>query len=121
VTRVFAWLNGLVFVAIGLGFAVFVHEAARGLGISFSNPAGLGDFRAVYGGVQLALGASILFLAVRKSYRDAVTVGLLAVTGLATVRLISMALEPAAGALQWHLLAPELMGVLANALVLRFR
>lgn len=117
-TRLFAWANGLGFLAIGLGFALFVHTAAKGLGISFSNATGLGDFRAVYGGMQIALGASILLLTLHKSYREALTIGLFAVTGLATLRIISMAMDWPADPLQWRLLVPELIGVGANALVL---
>jgi hypothetical protein len=117
-TRAFAWANGIAFLAIGLGFALFARAAASGLGIAFAGAAGLGDFRAVYGGMQMALGATILYLALRESFREAVLVGLFAVAGLASLRLLSMAIDGSAGALQWRLLAPELIGVVANGLVL---
>ena len=116
--RLWAWANGLGFLIIGLGFAMFVEEAARGLGISFSNPTGLGDFRAVYGGIQIALGVSILFLTVRGAYREAVAIGLFAVTALAGMRIIGMVIDQSTSPLQWRLLAPEVIGVVANALVL---
>jgi hypothetical protein len=116
VTRLLAWANGLGFLAIGLCFAVFAEPAARGLGITFSDAVGLGDFRAVYGGVQMALGASILFFVVRNSFREALMIGLFAVTGLASLRILSMVIDAAADPVQWRLLALEVLGGAVNVL-----
>ena len=116
--RLAAWLNGAVFTAIGLAFALATQWMAGGLGIHFDGAAGIGDFRAVYGGMQVALALTILIMAARRSYRDAVMIGLLAVTGLATVRIAGMIFDGHVGPQQWLLLAPEVAGAALNGTLL---
>ena len=54
--RFFHLLNSFIGVGIGLYCLFFAQDAANFLGIVFSTPSGLTDFRATYGGVTLACG-----------------------------------------------------------------
>jgi hypothetical protein len=116
--RPLAWMNGIAFLAIGLGFTLFTKRAAQGLGIIFTSPVGTGDFRAVYGGVQIAVGAGIIFLCSRNLYKEAIVIGLMIAGGLAGVRILGIVVDRSALTVQWALLAPELFGVVLNAAAL---
>ena len=93
--RVLLWLNCLVFLIYGLGFVLFPESLA--LLITDTVPqstSGLIDMRATYGGMSLAIGLFLGFLALESA---TVRLGIISVTlvmaGMAGGRLLGIVLD----------------------------
>jgi hypothetical protein len=72
------------------------------------------DFRAVYGGLELGIGVSLIVAALRKPWRQpALNMACLVLGGLILGRLISVSIDESPGVVGWVLLGLEvaLVGV----------
>lgn len=104
-------LSGVVFLGIGIWFVT--SPGALGIiGINAVSAAGRGDLRAVYGGLQIAIGLFLLTTAYRHQWHGiGLAVGTAAFAGLAGGRTIGFALESTTDALPWMLYAAEILGL----------
>lgn len=109
-------LVAAIFAGLGLAFALAPATMMAAVDIAVPTPLAAGDVRAVYGGMQLAIGALLLAAAARAAW---VRAGLLAATalfaGLLAGRLLGVALDGAPSAFGWLLAAAELAGLAISA------
>lgn len=114
-------LSALVFAAFGVWFLADPAGSAQLVGIALPVPEARIDFRATYGGLNLALGL-ILALAARRA-REFARAGLLLQIGMfagyAAGRLTGMAAESAAPPAMTVILAFELAGLALGVVALR--
>lgn len=117
--RVFVLLNGLAFLGIGGSALLWPHAfGSFAGGIKLTTPAAVTDFRAVYGGLQLALATALLVCTVLKSLvRPGLFLSLLAVSGLAFGRVYGMAANGSVDHRSSLLLVPEVLGAAMNGCV----
>ncbi|MCB9639037.1 MAG: DUF4345 family protein [Myxococcales bacterium] len=106
-------LGSFVYVGIGLVFVLWPKFMGAQVAISLNSPTALADFRAVYGGLQLGVGAFLGYCACKKEMHHA---GLLLACccfgGLFGVRVLSHLLQPSWDGLHFALGGAELVGVL---------
>jgi hypothetical protein len=118
--RVVLAVSGAAFLAIGLPFLVAPAWTAAHVGLSLAGALADNDVRAVYGGLQAALGA---FLLASAASRSAVASGLavqqVSFAGLALGRALSWLVAGSPGTLGIALQAAELVGLAAGALARR--
>ncbi len=109
------FLSGVVFLGIGVWF--LTSPGALGIiGINAVSPAGRGDLRAVYGGLQIAIAVMLLACAYREAWlKTGLAISTTCFSGLLLGRLFGMALEPTTDALPWILGAAEAVGAILCA------
>ena len=66
--RIVLWGMGLGFVAFGVAYLVDPHGMMEIVGVQLTSPSGAADIRAIYGGLQLALGLFLLACARRDDW-----------------------------------------------------
>src|SRR5918993_5102246 len=85
---------GLIYAASGFLFLFTPSETAAMLGISFVDLGGKTDFRAMYGGLEVGVGAFLLICALRREF---VRIGLFAsacaLVAMATARAVGLMLD----------------------------
>ena len=72
---VYLLINGLLYLLVGFWCAYKPTDTARSVGFELTGPQGLAEFTAVYGGLEIGLGAFFLLSALSDSHRP---MGLLA-------------------------------------------
>jgi hypothetical protein len=115
VARLVLALSGAPFVAIGLAFLVdpFVMGAQIGLGLAGATAAN--DVRAVYGGLQIGLGALLWACAAHPGrVRAGIAVSLATFGGLSAGRIVSLLVDGMPAPLGLLLHAGELAGLLGG-------
>jgi hypothetical protein len=87
-TRIFLLLSALLWLPYGIYCALHPSVLAEAAGVAFQSPTGSTELRAMYGGVQAALGVLAALGALRPSWvRPALVAIAFATTGLGSVRL----------------------------------
>jgi uncharacterized protein YjeT (DUF2065 family) len=119
--RALLWLNSVVFVLYGVGFALFPESASQFVtGSAPLSTSGLIDMRATYGGLCLAAGVVFALLA-----RDAATIrtGLvvlvIVIGGMAASRALGFFLDGSPNTLMVLYLATEVLVLLLAIWALR--
>lgn len=85
------WIAGLGFVAFGAMFVVDPIGTLGMAGIAVSGPVAAAELRAFYGGIELAIGALICFLALKPARRrDALILTAVCYLGIGLARLSGM-------------------------------
>jgi uncharacterized protein YjeT (DUF2065 family) len=111
--RTILGLFGFVFVGVGLYYLGFPEAGAEAVGIRLDTPMARADLRAVYGGLDLAIGLLLL----RSAHRGDVLVGLriqaYAFGGLLLGRLLGQALDSPSDSLVAWLVLIELAGLVS--------
>ncbi|MGB1275351.1 MAG: DUF4345 domain-containing protein [Nannocystaceae bacterium] len=119
-TRFCLWGNAIVFLAVGISFALFPTEMAAIVDIEAPSAAAKTDIRAVYGGLHLGLG---IFFSVCTTYpRQAITglrLGAVLLAAMAITRFAGIVLDGAQPTLTYQLWAMELLGATGCLLALR--
>jgi Domain of unknown function (DUF4345) len=112
--------NAALFALFGV-VAIFVPSVlATPLDLTLPSPTALADFRAVYGGISLALAALSVLALTRAELRPAVVLALtLTLDGLAFGRLMSWALSGPGSAIIFAQLGLEVVAAAWGALLLR--
>ncbi len=109
-------LFGFVFVGVGIYFLCYPTAGADVVGIRLDTPMGRADLRAVYGGLDLAIGLLLLRSAYRSDVLSGLRVQTYAFGGLLLGRALGQALDNPSDTLVARLFAIELCG-LVSALV----
>ncbi len=92
--RVVLVLLAMSFIGFGLAFTLKPLEMAQVLDISLFTPTARTDFRAIYDGLEVGLGVFLLTCAFRRHLvGPGLQAGAWAFAGLASVRLVGLALE----------------------------
>ncbi len=119
------WICGLVFLGTGIVFTVIPQDMFAPLGLAVPDGAPLTELRAVYGGLEVAIGVFLLFCARRG--RVALELGLLlsflSFSGLAAYRGIGMGVDGPQVPMMSALLLAEAAGAMfaLSGLLLRAR
>jgi hypothetical protein len=93
-TRVFLVLSALVWLSYGLYCFAAPASLAGGAGVAFQSPTGSTELRAMYGGLQVAIGALAALGALRAAWQRHALVALAFLTaGLGVARLAGLALD----------------------------
>lgn len=103
-------LNATIGIAIGLYCLIVPKHAAVALGIEFSHPTGLTDFRATYGGITLACGIFFALTFLRQvESKSGIWLALLFYAGLGFVRLFGILTDGAQKPMMYVFLVAELV------------
>lgn len=103
------WVNALIFVSIGVLCGFWAEGSAATLGISFTHPSGLTDFRATYGGMCAGLGAFFVVAALVESFAvPAAWLGVAVYLGLGLTRAIGLVLETSRKPMMFGFLVAEI-------------
>jgi hypothetical protein len=110
--RLVLGLSALAFAGIGAAFLLAPEAMAARVGLSLAGATAANDVRAVYGGLQLGVGACLAWLARRPdSLRAGLTLQLFGFGGLAAARFASLLLDGHPGALGLALHGAELVAI----------
>ena len=120
IPRAVLWLTALTFLGLGAASTFWPQGMASMVEIGLPSSTARVDFAATYGGFELGFGAFLL-LCLRRSWVEAgLWAGALALTGFATVRLLTLLGSDAPVRPVIYLaLALEVVGVVLNAWALK--
>lgn len=119
-TRIFLALSALVWLPYGLYCFFSPAYLAEAAGVGFTSPTGATELRAMYGGLQAAIGAVALIGALRpERARDALRLLFVVGAGLGAARLLGAGLDAAWSAYTAMAIALELGTVAITAWLLR--
>lgn len=113
------WMLGIlaaVFLLLGLAFMFLPKMMIGALGIKAESGLALADIRAVYGGLDLALGILLVICFLRKEWATGLAIGTLAYTCLFAGRLVGILVDGANDILTFGLFALEVLGAVLAAL-----
>jgi hypothetical protein len=103
-------LSGAVFVGIGVMFLAFPERMVPNVSIVAPPGTALTDVRAVYGGLDAAIGVFLLYCLAQSQVRIGLLAGLLTLGGLACGRVLGIALDGQQAPITYYLLTSEVLG-----------
>ena len=115
------WLNAIVFVGFGIACALLPAEISElTVGAAPATASAMTDFRAVYGGMMIGIGALLIFTAREPAYQRAGLVAvLLIMIGMASTRILGMLSDGSPNGYMQAYLAAEIFMAILVSLVLR--
>ena len=120
VARWFLRIAALAFAGIGAAFLTVPETMGQFVGLSLAGTSADNDVRAVYGGLQLACGALLVWASTQPRWlRAGLAAQLLLFSGLALGRFVSLGLVGPPESLGLALHAAELLGIALGGLCLR--
>ncbi len=115
------WVLGIVagvFLLLGLAFMFIPATMIGAIDINAGSPKAMADIRAVYGGLDLALGVLLFVCFFRKDWTTGLAVGALSLTCMFTGRFVGIIWDPARDILTFGLFASEVLGAVLCAVAL---
>jgi hypothetical protein len=115
------WVLGVsaaVFLALGLVFILRPLMMLGALDIKAEPGKALADIRAVYGGLDLAIGILLIYYFVRRQWATGLGISALVCVCLAIGRLVGILIDPATDILTFGLFASEVLGAVLSAVAL---
>ena len=115
------WVLGIVaavYLVLGLTFMFLPSTMIGAIDLNAGSPKAMADVRAVYGGLELAIGILLFACFFRKQFGSGLAIGALMLTCMAVGRLVGIVYDPARDALTYGLLAAEVVGVVLCAVAL---
>jgi len=110
--RVLVVVMATTFIAFGVAYTVWPAAMVRDVGVRLTTTAARIDVGAVYGGLQLGIGAFLYYCALRpQRLRTGLVATLAMLAGLAGTRAIGMLATGTTSTTMWSLLAVEALGV----------
>jgi hypothetical protein len=111
--------SSLPFLAIGVGFLLAPGPMAANVDVTLASATAASDVRAVYGGLQIAIGALLAACAFSAAHlRAGLILQIATFAGLASGRLVSLPLDGALSSLGAALLAAEIAGLALGVVAL---
>lgn len=86
-------VSALTFLGIGISFLFFPSQMSGAVSISTTSGTGVGDIRTVYGGLDMATGLLLGFLALRRRWVDGLAISTLFFTCIVCGRLLGLMLD----------------------------
>ena len=106
---------GIIYGYLGLWALVFPDNYTTSIGLVITNPLGLAEIRAVYGGINTLIGFSALACIFKTQYQELFLKNFsFIVTGILLGRLVSVGLGQAKGLLIWSFIVFEIVYLLAS-------
>ncbi len=106
---------GAIFLGLGLA-CIFVPSMIIGaMDVKAEPGKALADIRAVYGGLDLAIGILLIYFFVRKQWSTGLAISTLVCTCLATGRLVGILIDPARDILTFGLFGVEVLAAALSA------
>lgn len=113
-------LSAFGLLAFGLAMTVAPEALLGPLGLSFDSAAAVTEIRAFYGGLELGLGAAILYCLLRPTLRRlGLQLSALCYGCIAIVRALGMVIDGSGGTFLWAALIFEAVLAVANIAALR--
>jgi len=112
------WVLGVgaaVFLAIGFAAMFLPGMVIRTVGLEAGSELAMADVRAVYGGLDLAIGILLAYCFVRKHLANGLAISALVCTCLFSGRLVGIIVDPARDFLTYGLFAVEVLGAVLSA------
>jgi len=112
------WVLGIaaaIFLLLGIGFMFIPSNMIGAMDITAEPGKALADIRAVYGGLDLAVGILLAVCFFRKEFATGLAVSTLVCTCIFCGRLIGIAWDPARDVLTFGLFASEVLGAVLSA------
>ncbi|MBF0289487.1 MAG: DUF4345 family protein [SAR324 cluster bacterium] len=117
IVRFFLISTGIVYLGLGLSFIFATSTMVSKLPFMITAPAGTTEIRAVYGGLELALGIVFIYAgALNRSLDFAVFTMLATFIGLATIRGVGILIDGSQDSFTMKLWYVESFGVLYSSL-----
>ena len=111
ISSIVIWLAGGFFVLYGMAFSIAPSLMANvTTGSIPSTVSGLVDFRSTYGGMTVAVGVMIFYLARYASPLHGLRMTYVVLLGMATTRVVGFMVDGATNELMYLYLAAELVG-----------
>lgn len=106
---------GAIFLGLGLA-CIFVPSMIIGaMDVKAEPGKALADIRAVYGGLDLAIGILLIYFFVRKQWSTGLAISTLVCACLAAGRLVGILIDPARDILTFGLFGVEVLGAVLSA------
>jgi hypothetical protein len=119
--RIVLALSALPFLGIGAGFLLAPASMAANVDVALGSATAASDVRAVYGGLQLALGALLAACALSPAHaRAGLVLQVATFAGLALGRLVSLPIDGVPSPFGALLFAAELVGLALGVGALRY-
>jgi hypothetical protein len=118
--RITLWLGGIGFLGFGLAFLVAPLQTLSSTGITVTGDIAAAEFRAFYGGLEVALGLLLIGADLRAdARRHGLLLACAAYGGIGAARALGMALGSVATPFLWFALGTELLLATLAAVALR--
>lgn len=119
IVRFFVIATGLIYLGLGLSFLFATHAMVSKLPLMPTSPDGTTELRAVYGGLELALGVIFIYAGgLNRSLDFAAFLMFVTFAGVAATRFVGIFMDKSYSTFTLGLLAVETAGVLYSALSL---
>jgi hypothetical protein len=86
-------VSAVAFLGIGISFMFFPSQMSGAVSVSTTSGTGVGDIRTVYGGLDIATGILLGYLALRKRWVDGLAVAALFFVCIVCGRLLGLVLD----------------------------
>jgi hypothetical protein len=118
---IYLGFGGVVTFGFGVAYLVRSERMARMVGIELRSARARADYRAIYGGAQVALGVFFVWAACRPDWRQAGLAALALFTlGFGLARLLSLMMDRAGRDVQWIVgIIETILGLIAFCLMAR--
>lgn len=103
----FLTINGIGYLVLGLACAILPEETARLVGLALIGPKGLAEYVAVYGGLEIGMGAFFLLCRRQGMTRPGLLFALCLYAGLVGLRTAAMIANGPTSDLGWALFSLE--------------
>lgn len=115
------WVLGIsaaIFLILGLLYTFMPAMMIGAMDIKADPGKALADIRAVYGGLDLAIGLTLVYYFFRKQWATGLGISALVCACLALGRTVGVIVDPATDILTFGLLASEVIGAVLSAVAL---
>jgi len=118
-TTLYLALNGLLYTGLGVAYLVSPHKMASKTDFVLSSGTAEVELRAIYGGLEIALGLFMIFCAFRPSWLVfGLVLTVVIYAGFAGGRIMGIILADSFGGITWKLLLFEVAAVLLGSALL---
>lgn len=113
--RLFLMSIGIIYSYLGLWALLFPENYTTAIGLVITNPLGLAEIRAVYGGINTLIGCSAFLCLFKTQYQKTLFQSLsFVIAGILLGRFVSVALGQAKGLLIWSFIIFECLYLLIS-------
>ncbi len=112
--------SAIAFLGIGLAFLFFPSQMSGAVSIQTTSGTGVGDIRTVYGGLDLATGVLLGYLALRRRWTDGLAIATLFFISIVLGRLLGLMLDSPHNVISYILFGLEVTAAVLSAVAYFF-